>query len=118
MGGSNTRACIDMAGPWSCMRSGCPISAQEVKRKNNVTTGHQFGTKVFENLTQRECFATFPRNNLWWGFYATLELPALEFVGVATFLGSGVVLVALGSLHVRCKKLGHKKKHPNPPTSI
>ena len=97
------------------MRSGYPICAQELKRKNNVTTGHPFGTKVFENLTQRECCATVSPKQFMVRFYATLELPALEFVGVATFLGSGVVL----ALHVRCTKTWTQKKtHPNLPTSI
>ena len=35
---------------------------------------------------------------------ATLDLAALVLVGVATFLGSEVVLALFGSLHVRCER--------------
>ena len=101
----------------------CGAVTQFAHRKWNAKTMWLQAThsaqKFLKIWLSANALQLFPRNNLWCGFYATLELPALEFVGVATFLGSGVVLVPFGSLHVRCTKLGHKKKtHPNLPTSI
>ena len=46
----------------------------------------------------------FPKQFTVGVLYATLELAALVLVGVATFLGSEVVLAPFGSLHVQCER--------------